>query len=745
MKYFLFIFLIFDLARAQVGTIEGYVFDSEIRSPLSAVNVFIPNTSFGAATDESGYFIIKNVTTGSYNVVASIIGYQKFTKTEINVNSGRSTRIQFDLAPTVIKLDNEITVTSGYFDRDATQPVSSKQLSLREIRMSPGSAEDIFRIIQTMPGVATAGSRNASLIVRGGMPDENKTLLDNIEIYNPLHFSRQGESMGIISIIDPALLKNVEFLTGGFPARYGDKMSSVFEMTLKEGSRSGFNKDINLNLSGLSAYLDGPVTEKSSLVLSARRGYFDLLTSMMNKPVLPRYWDAVGKMTYYPIKNHKISIVGFYYQDDVEKTGVFTDAQHEMSWKFKHVKRNDQGSALGLNWQYLFSNKGYLLTTFSWTRNSWTSTAGNDLDPALKGEDITEDKSEIKSKLTYQVTKNMTLESGVYLKYLNSNYYTWMTADTTRTGYILPRFTVNYYPPKTFKSGGYLLSTLRMLSRLSLNTGIRYDYYDLCSEGKWSPRMGLSYQLDHQTTFNIAAGYFYQTPAPYQMAQHPDNSGLRSSYSLHYIAGVEHLILEDTKLSVEVFFKDINNAFVFSDTTNRIHNHGSGYAKGLEIYLQKKLSHRISSSLAYTYSLARRRENDSLPLTSFEFDQPHNLTALASYKLTRNWQIGIKFLYATGLPYTPVVGTRNQGDKWYIVEGEKYSARYPDFHKLDIRIDRNFHFTNWSFKIYLDVWNVYNRDNILLYTFDPQENGVIKTTTATDFPLLPILGMSAQF
>ncbi len=745
MKNLLSVLLFFGLCRAQVGSIEGYVMDKETHSPLSTVNVFIPNTTFGDATDETGYFKINNIPGGSYHVVASLIGYQRVTRPDIDVNSGRTTRIQFELLPALIDINKEITVTSGYFDRDASQPVSSKKLSPQEIRMSPGSAEDIFRIIQTMPGVASSGSRSAGLIVRGGAPDENKTLLDNIEIYNPLHFSRQGESMGIISIVNPALLKNVEFMTGGFPARYGDKMSSVFKMVLKEGNRSHFNKDVNLNLSGFSLFLDGPVTEKTSLMLSARRGYFDLATAMMNKPVVPRYWDAVGKMTYYPDKNHKISLVGFYYQDDVKKDGVFTDAQHELSWKFKYVNRNDKGSAIGLNWQYLFSDRGYLLTTASHTQNGWTSSAGNDLDPDLKGEDISELKSELKSHIFYQISKNFTVESGAYYKYLDSDYHTWMRADTTRTGYVLTPFVTNYYPADTYKSGGYLLSTAGFLNGLTFNSGIRYDFYDLSGEGKWSPRLGLSYQLDHRTTLNAAAGYFYQTPAPYQMAAHPANTALKSSYSLHYIAGTEHLISDDTKLSLEVFYKDIKNAFVFSDTTDRIHNLGSGYARGLEVSLQKKLDRRLVGSLAYTYSMSRRRDNPSLPLANFEFDQPHNLTAVAGYKLSQNWHIGVKFLYATGLPYTPVTGTRQQDGKWYCIEGEKYSARYPDFHKLDIRIDRNFYLKNWSFKIYLDVWNVYNRENILLYTFDAQNDGSIKTTPASDFPLLPILGMSAQF
>ena len=128
---------------------------------------------------------------------------------------------------TVIETGESVSVTSSYFEKNVDRPVSSRTLSALEIRSAPGSAEDIFRILQSMPGVATAGARSANLIVRGGAPDENRVLLDNIEISSPLHFSRQGASMGIISIIEPGTIKNVEFITGGFPAEYGDKLTGI--------------------------------------------------------------------------------------------------------------------------------------------------------------------------------------------------------------------------------------------------------------------------------------------------------------------------------------------------------------------------------------------------------------------------------------------------------------------------------------------------------------------------------------
>ena len=202
-------------AQSQSGSIEGTVVERVTQRPLPGVNIVILKTTLGASTNLSGEFIIDNIPIGIYQVEASIIGYQSEIKTEIVVSTNRVIMVNFELNESALELDEEIVVTARYFVKDSDKPVSTKRLTPQEIRSSAGSAEDIFRIIQSMPGVSGAGGKSANLAVRGGSPDENRVLLDNIEIYSPLHFARLGTSMGIISIINPALLQNVDFITGG--------------------------------------------------------------------------------------------------------------------------------------------------------------------------------------------------------------------------------------------------------------------------------------------------------------------------------------------------------------------------------------------------------------------------------------------------------------------------------------------------------------------------------------------------
>lgn len=730
------------IIQKKVGSIEGTVIDRDTYQPLPGVNVIIVDTTMGAATDLSGKFLIMNVPVGTYQVKASMIGYQPEVKTAIVVSTNRVTMVNFELSQKAVELE-EIVVRAGYFEKDTEKPISARTLTPREISSTPGAVEDIFRVIKSIPGVSVVGARKANLIVRGGAPDENRTLLENIEIYNPLHFGRPDGSMGGISIINLSLVKRVDFLTGGFPAKYGDKMSSVFEMWLKEGNRTDFNTDLNLNMAGFGILLDGPIPGDGTMLFAARRGFFDLLTSLINEPGLPRYWDLVGKATYNLSVNHELSLVGFYYLDQFEQPPDSTE-DNELERKYAH-KADNYGSAIGLNWRYLFSKHGYMLTTAALISNGWKSHFGTESNPELIGDDIKENEAHLKSELTYRFSDVVEMKGGFFWKTIDSDHRIWSIEDTTRTGVIIPAYNVTYYPPLTFKAGFFLQTTLCPFTRFSINVGLRHDYFELTEESKFSPRLGVSYHLTDKTTLNAAYGHYYQTPAAYQVAIEPVNAALLSNRAIHYIAGIEHLLSRDTKISVEVYQKDLENVFVDSDTSRVITDTGSGYARGIELYIQKKMSKNLVGSFAYTYSISKRQDGEFLPEYYSEFDQPHNFALVSGYKLSDKWQIGVKFQYASGSPYTPVVGAVQKDGEWYVVEGDYNSARYPAYHKLDIRIDRSFDFRNWTLTAYLDLWNIYNRKNIFSYYYNVGDNGVITKDASGGFPLLPILGVSAQF
>ena len=731
-------------AQEKAGIISGEVRDAVTKQPLLGANVVVFGTLRGAATDKEGYFVIKSVPVGTYQLKISYIGYQPKTMDDISVAQSRNTTLHVELTPAQIEMEG-VTVTGEYFQKPTDYTVSYRTLSPQEIRRSPGSAEDIFRVMQSLPGVATAGGKSAQLIVRGGSPDENLALLDNIEIYNPVHFARTGESMGIISIVNPSLLKEVTFLTGGFPAKYGDKMSSVFDMTMVDGNKEVQNIDINTNVAGLGAMVDGPVLNDGTMVFSARRGFFDLLTSMLDRPAAPSYYDAVGKFTYDMDAKNRLSVVGFYYLDQIERDGAGSRKSSSDIGKYNYLTRDDYGNAFGVNWRYLISPDAYSLTTLSYSGNGWNTRSGTETERNLLGEDILEKSYALKNEITYRMNPRIDIKGGAQIRYVQSEHVAWKPADTTRLGQVIPASSISYLPEPGNKPSVFLQSTWNPWVQLSLTAGARYDYFSYTKEATLSPRLSASYQLTGETAFNMAYGRFYQTPASYQIALDPINQLLRSSNATHYVLGVEQLLRDDLRGTVEVYYKHLSNVIVGSDTNDVLHNTGNGFARGIELSLQKKFTHGFVGTASYTYSESKRRDADGSSEYFFEFDRPHIVNVIAGMELGDDWQLGVKFQYASGNPYTPVAGVALKNNTFYAVDGEYNSARLPSYHKLDVRIDKKFAFASWTLTAYLDLWNAYNRENILDYSYKVDSSGLITKTPRYDFGILPIIGLSAQF
>lgn len=731
-------------SEEKSGSISGEVRDAVTKQPLPAANVALVGTNLGASTNDKGYFVIKNIPIGIYQLKISYVSYNSFIKDDIQVVLNRNTTTQIELVPSQVEV-GEVVVTGGYFQKPVESTVSYRTLSAQEIRRSPGSAEDIFRVMQSLPGVATAGGKSAQLIVRGGSPDENLTLLDNIEIYNPIHFARTGESMGIISIINPSLLKEVNFMTGGFPAKYGDKMSSVFDMTMVDGNKELHNIDVNANVAGFGVMVDGPVMDNGTMVFSARRGLFDLLTSVFNRPAAPSYYDAVGKFTYDLDANNRLSLVGFYYLDQIEREGTVRMKSSTDTGKYNYLTRDDYGTAFGVNWRYLLSPRAYSLTTLSYSGNGWNTLRGTETQRDLIGEDILENSYTLKNEITYQIKSNLDIKGGVHIRFLESKHTTWKPADTTRLGQIIPASSISFLPEVSNKPSVFLQSTWSPWVQLSLSAGARYDYFSFTKEGTFSPRISASYHLTDKTTLNTAYGKYYQTPASYQIALDPFNQQLRSSYATHYIFGVEQLLRDDIRATVEVYHKDLSNVIVGNDTTDLLYNTGSGYARGIEFSLQKKFTDGFVGTASYTFSESKRQDADGLNEYYFEFDRPHILNLIAGIEIGEGWQLGAKFQYASGNPFTPVAGVTEKNGTYYVVDGNYNSARMPAYHKLDVRLDKKFVFDSWTLTAYLDLWNLYNKENVLSYSYKVDSYGTITETPRLDFGITPIIGLSAQF
>jgi hypothetical protein len=313
---FLFIALVFTMLtgvtfaeESYYGTMKGQVIDRETKIPLPGANILIVGTRRGTISNPDGTFMIPDIPVGNYTVQFSYLGYESYKAADVIIRSGRATVLRAELKTSVLEME-ETSVTGGYFSGDPVQPTSMIGFSHEEIRRAPGSGGDVSRIIYGLPGVAKANDERNNLIVRGGSPIENSFFVDNIEIPNINHFPTQGSSGGAIGILNVDLVNDVTFRTGGFSAMYGDRLSSVMEINLREGNRDEFNGQIDLSLAGIGTVLEGPIGDrKGSWLISARRSYVDIIAGFMDFGVAPKYGDFQGKVVYDIDKENFLSVI----------------------------------------------------------------------------------------------------------------------------------------------------------------------------------------------------------------------------------------------------------------------------------------------------------------------------------------------------------------------------------------------------------------------------------------------------
>ena len=316
LKLIILLFIIINFSNtiyAQKGSLQGKIIDTVTKEPLVGVNIIIKGTKSGTITNEQGEYIFSLFDAGIYTLNFRMMGYELKVMTDVLIRSNRTTNLNIKMKQQVVELSEEITVTaSSYFEKENNAPISVRTLTHEEIRRTPGVRGDINRMVQTMPGVtpATESNRN-DLFVRGGSPSEVLYTLDNIEIPNPNHFPTQGGSGGVLSLINNEVVEEIKFISGGFPAQYGDKVSAVIGMKYIEGSYDKFGGKLALNFGGLGGHFEGTINNgKGSWLCAMHHSYLELLEGILDIGGVPIYTNFQTKIVYNFSKDLKLSIIG---------------------------------------------------------------------------------------------------------------------------------------------------------------------------------------------------------------------------------------------------------------------------------------------------------------------------------------------------------------------------------------------------------------------------------------------------
>ncbi len=737
------------------GTIKGKVVDSETKSPLIGASVMLVGTRRGSVTDTDGNFTIDNVPVGNYALKFSSIGYKPLSKTDVIIKSDRITFIEAELVITTIS-SKDIIVTAGYFSQVEDKPGGTINFSTEEIRRSPGSAGDVSRIIGGLPSIAKVNDQLNSLIVRGGSPAENGFYIDNIEIPNINHYPIPGSSGGPIGLLNVDFIQDVTFSAGGFSALHGDRLSSIMDVSFREGNRDELDGEIGIHFAGFEIAAEGPTPGKrGSWMFSARRSFLDLLVKAIGTGVAPKYSDYQGKITYDISPTNKITLLGIYGIDHIS----FDKEQSIEDGNIIYGDYDGYEYSFGTNWRYLWSENGYSNTSISFLGTRSTSDIyETKTDIVLFTSDVLEQIAQIRNVNHLRLNELHQLQFGTDAKYYLNKYDYWMAEYTGVLGDRTDSLRVNR-DINSPKYGIFANYTWRPFNKLTTNWGIRFDHFSHNNNSHISPRLSLSYKLTERTSLNAAYGIYYQNIPLIFLSQKEENKELRDPIAYHYIWGVSHLLTENTRLILEAYYKEYDNfpldpqqpqMFIADEVFygGFMHNHeelisaGKVRAYGVEMSVQKKLVENFYGLICGSYYRTRYLGLDGT-WRNRVFDNRYIFSIEGGYKPNYKWEFSVRWIFAGGPPYTPLdIELSKVFDRTVMDRNRVNEARYPDYHSLNIRFDRRYHFKSTNLIFYVSVWNAYNRKNIANYYWNAIEE---KEDVIYQWSMLPVFGVEYEF
>lgn len=602
-RIFYIILITSGLVFAQEGKLKGQI--THAAEPIPGVNIFLLETANGGVSDIDGLYEIKNIPAGKHTVQFSSVGFE--TKIfEINVLANRTLLWNVEMISKSIEI-GEVKIVDNKIQKQDDTRTSLINLQPRSAKVMPGAITDVFRSLQSLPGVLAPNDFSSQLIIRGSGPDQNLIIMDDVEVFNPYRL------YGVISMFNPEAVSDINLITGGFPARYGDRLSAVLDVTNRQGNiNSAISGNVNASIVAANIVLEGknPFNIPGSWLINSRRTYYDLIIEPFVKNSglvednvsFPNFYDVQTKLAFGPFNGHKFFINGIYSRDGVR---VISGPKRKTadSVSVVDVSKND---LISLAWHYAPKDNLLNKVIVSWYNNGGDSNFDSELlDPSLDRndfEDIAPDtlkpylfgfgvkskykfsKYSIEDRFTYFWKENNELEFGVGFDKMSTLIDFDFDIDPELQAFL--RFSVraraaleDLKDKIDYQRFRAYVNNKFMFGKFFLQPGLRYDYYEILNKSYLAPRISLSYAFDEITTLRAVWGIYYQSIGYEKLRDRNRlfdfnenvNKNLDAEKSTHYVVSLERWLSNEWKIKFESYFKD------FTDLIEPVKVIGTGY------------------------------------------------------------------------------------------------------------------------------------------------------------------------
>ncbi|MCC5926894.1 MAG: TonB-dependent receptor [Bacteroidetes bacterium] len=739
------------------GTLKGMVVDAAGLDPLAGVHVIVENELRGTITNTDGHYEISHIPAGVYTIRFQYLGFETRTFTDIVITSNRTFTLDVRLSEVALQ-GEELTITAGFFSRNVQQPVSRVTFNPEELRRSPGSGQELSRVLAALPGVASGGEVSQDIMVRGGSPNENGFYIDGILMPGVAHFTLPGgSSNGPIGIVNTDLIEDVAFAAGGFGPAYGPFLSSVTDITYREGSRERFQGDVLFSMGGLGLTTEGGVNEgRGSYLFSLRRSYLDLIAQAIGAGGAPRYADVQGKSVYDINRQHRLGTLLVYGNSRFDSS-----REEALEQGFTELyKTGTQQITSGITHRYIWNQRGFTETAVSYSRKIDDVLGERLADNSISERfDTRHHYTAVRSYSRFHPSREIRVEFGADATLEQHQYDFFIRGGTNAKGEQTPPFERNTNI-NGLLAGLFTSVTWRLHPMWTVTAGSRVSYTEYGSQWDLLPRLAVTLQATHRLDVSLAYGQYSQPNTRYLMAQHTQNESLKTMHSTHWIGAFGYQLTSETRLTIELYHKwydripefDVNKIagqplpeYIpdnFLSTFGGLGSSGNARAYGVDLLLQKKLARNLYGMASVSLFRSEYRGYDRV-WYSRNFDTRQLFNVIAGYRPNSRHEFSMRWSYQGGRPFTPYNMDASRVAGTGVLDVSRFKAeRMPAYHSLYVRADRRYFFTRTSLVTFVEVWNAYNRTNIAGYYWSSMHQDV---RSSNQFTFLPIGGMKFEF
>jgi|FLOH01.1.fsa_nt_gi hypothetical protein len=753
---------------AQQGVIRGFIYEEETGEPAIFCNVILKGTSYGASTDVNGYYIISKIDPGYYNLSITYLGYDTISQNIKIVADGIISQ-NFFLNKSSVRLET-VTISAERATARTETNTSVIKITPKDIKQIPsvGGQADFAQYLQVVPGVVFTGDQGGQFYIRGGSPIQNKVMLDGMTVYNPFH------SIGLFSVFETDIIRSADVYTGGFNAEYGGRLSSVMDITTKDGNKKNYAGVFSASTFGARAIVEGPIVKQkapdkgsASFVLSFKNSYLaessKIFYSYIDEKGLPfNFTDFYGKVSLNGANGSKVSFFGFNFNDNVKNYKAISDF-------------------------------------------GWTSSGGGANFVIIPGKSpVLIDGIVAYSQYNSKISSSTLNERSSFIGGFNAgfNFTYFLGKDELKFGFELEGYRTEYKFTNFINAQieqienttqlGLFAKYKATIGKFIIEPGLRVQVYASLSEISPEPRLAIKYNATDRFRIKFAGGMYSQNLIAassdrdvvnlfYGFLSGPENvpanfngKAVKSKIQRadHLILGTEFDVSNSMSINVEGYYKyfpqltNINRFKIYSEesapsdasdveTKDFILETGNAY--GVDVvfkYDYKKAYFWVVYSLGFVTRQYEDVDGKMIQYTP-HFDRRHNVNVVFSYITgpKQEWEFGARWNLGTGFPFTQIQGFyeyltfpggvntdyTSENGQIGIIYGDLFKGRLPIYHRLDIDLKRNFYLSaNTKLVLDLSVTNVYDRENIFYVDLVTNEK-------VYQLPFMPSFGFSLYF